>query len=114
MYYLVFGLICAVIGSIFYLFFRVTLGWDFYPAWMATMTPVLFITYGIDKYLSRVGRFRVPELLLHILAVLGGFPGGWLGMQVFHHKTKHPEFRFVFGLGAVMHAALIYWQYARR
>jgi uncharacterized membrane protein YsdA (DUF1294 family) len=113
MYYLVFGLICIVIGSIPYTFFRVTLGWEFYPAWMVAINLTNFAMYRIDKSLSKVSRMRMPELLFHILSTLGGFLGGWLGMLAFRHKTKHPEFRFVFVLGAAIHTMLIYWQFFR-
>ena len=35
-------------------------------------------------------------LLLSLVAFLGGALGGTRGMRVFHHKTKHQEFRFGF------------------
>ena len=43
------------------------------------------------------------------LAALGGALGGTLGMRVFHHKTKHKEFRFGFpALLGVQCAAVVY------
>ena len=42
-------------------------------------------------------------------AALGGALGGTLGMRVFHHKTKHKEFRFGFpALLCVQCAAVVY------
>ena len=46
------------------------------------------------------------------LAVLGGFPGGWLGMIVFHHKTNRREHGNVWAflaLATLTHAALTYY-----
>ena len=51
---------------------------------------------GIDKAKARAGKWRIAEGTLFALAALGGALGGTLGMRVFHHKTKHKEFRFGF------------------
>ena len=43
------------------------------------------------------------------LAGIGGALGGTLGMRVFHHKTKHKEFRFGFpALLCLQCAAVVY------
>ena len=34
----------------------------------------------------------IPEKTLLVLAAAGGSPGVWLGMYVFHHKTKKRKF----------------------
>ena len=53
---------------------------------------ITFLTYGYDKLRAvRHGR-RVPELALQSLSVLGGALGGWAGMLVWRHKTKHTSF----------------------
>jgi uncharacterized membrane protein YsdA (DUF1294 family) len=52
---------------------------------------------------------RAPENLLHLLALLGGFPGGWFGMIFFGHKTnfrKHPSIWFFLALGTALHIML--------
>lgn len=50
---------------------------------------VLLFTMGADKRLAKTGGRRVPEKRLFLLALLGGAPGGLLGMYAFHHKTRH-------------------------
>lgn len=32
--------------------------------------------------------------VLLLLAVLGGSVGAWLGMYVWHHKTRHKKFKY--------------------
>lgn len=54
---------------------------------------ISFITYGIDKYKAKVRAWRIPEKVLLGLAFLGGGMGAFLGMRVFHHKTKHWYFK---------------------
>ena len=51
-----------------------------------------FALMGRDKSLARRRRRRIPEKTLFLPVLLGGGPGGWLGMYVFHHKTRHWSF----------------------
>ena len=53
-----------------------------------------FILFGIDKEKARRHAWRIPESTLILAAVCGGGPGAWLGMRVFHHKTRKPLFHF--------------------
>ncbi len=53
---------------------------------------VTFITYGIDKYKAKKGKWRISETTLLLMAVFGGSLGAWLGMKAFHHKTMHKKF----------------------
>jgi uncharacterized membrane protein YsdA (DUF1294 family) len=57
---------------------------------------ITFIFYGYDKRRSQKNRSRVPEVILHMLAVLGGSPGAFLGQLFFRHKTKKLRFKIVF------------------
>ncbi len=52
-----------------------------------------FVLYGIDKRKAVEDKFRIPESRLLLVAFLGGEVGAWLGMKVFHHKTKKNKFR---------------------
>ena len=61
---------------------------------------VAFIVYGIDKYKAKKARWRIPEATLLLLAVLGGSIGAWMGMKVWHHKTKHKKFKY--GIPAIL------------
>jgi uncharacterized membrane protein YsdA (DUF1294 family) len=38
----------------------------------------------------------VPERTLHLLALLGGWPGAILGQRHFRHKTRKVSFLFAF------------------
>jgi uncharacterized membrane protein YsdA (DUF1294 family) len=58
----------------------------------------------------------VPENLLHLLALLGGFPGAWAGMLLFHHKTnfrKQTAIWFFLILATLGHAVLAYYWFVR-
>jgi uncharacterized membrane protein YsdA (DUF1294 family) len=63
---------------------------------------VTFLFYGYDKMQARNLEWRVKELTLHTLALVGGWPGALAGMHYFQHKTRKVSFQVVFwGIVAV-------------
>jgi uncharacterized membrane protein YsdA (DUF1294 family)/cold shock CspA family protein len=67
-------------------------------AWFLSISAATFVLYGFDKARSKTGGFRVPELVLHSLSLLGGSPGALAGQKVFHHKTAKTGFQVIFWL----------------
>ena len=63
-----------------------------YIAWLTAWSMVTFAAYAIDKRQARRHGWRIPEVALHGLALVGGSIGGWLGLLGLHHKTRHPLF----------------------
>ena len=61
---------------------------------MAVMSVIGFFAMGIDKIKAKRDMWRTPERILLGIALFGGGAGVWLGMEVFHHKTKHWYFKF--------------------
>lgn len=62
------------------------------PLLYGALSTALFIIYGLDKWAARRGQARVAEASLHLIALLGGWPGALLGQQLFRHKTGKPAF----------------------
>jgi uncharacterized membrane protein YsdA (DUF1294 family) len=54
--------------------------------------------YGYDKAIAGGKRRRVPENVLHLLAIAGGSPGALLAQGLFRHKTVKASFRRVYWL----------------
>ena len=75
--------------------------------WLLSMSLLLFLAMGLDKALAQRQRRRIPEKRLFLLAALGGAFGGWLGIYVFHHKTRHWQFVLGFPALALAQLALI-------
>lgn len=55
---------------------------------------ITFLFYGIDKLKAIHHKYRISEKMLFTLVILGGFFGGFIGMLIFHHKTKKPLFKY--------------------
>jgi uncharacterized membrane protein YsdA (DUF1294 family) len=58
----------------------------------AAVNGLSFALMGADKRRARRGMRRIRERTLLWVCALGGGLGGWLGMQVFRHKTRHFKF----------------------
>ena len=77
------------------------MNWLFW-LWIGILSLVTFFVYGYDKAQAKSDGWRVPEVVLHGLALAGGFLGGWLGRAVFHHKTRKPIFTVVLIVSTVL------------
>ena len=64
-----------------------------------------FLTFGIDKWKARKGKWRIPEGTLIWMSVLGGSIGALLGMYLFRHKTQKRKFNL--GIPAILLAQAI-------
>jgi uncharacterized membrane protein YsdA (DUF1294 family) len=86
-------------------------------AWYLLISVVTFIAYGIDKRKARLSKWRVKEQTLHIMEMLGGWPGGFIAQRVFRHKWKKTKYLVVFYAIVTVHvliwAAVIYRVYLR-
>lgn len=76
--------------------------------WLVAINLATLVAYGYDKAQAQAGRFRVPEIVLHGLALAGGFLGGWLGRSLFHHKTRKPIFAVILTLSTVIWLVIIW------
>src|SRR5205085_951689 len=61
--------------------------WHVLAAWLQAINLTAFGYYAFDKQRAREAGRRVPELVLHGLALLGGSLGAFAAMQLFRHKT---------------------------
>ena len=59
---------------------------------LAAWNLLVFALYGVDKYKAKHEKWRVRERTLMLCALFFGALGAFLGMRVFHHKTKHRLF----------------------
>lgn len=65
-----------------------------------------FILYGIDKYKAKHDMWRISEKTLLTLSIIAGL-GGFLGMEIFHHKTREKKFYLANLIGMALTIYLI-------
>ena len=69
------------------------------------MNTVTFTAFGFDKWKAAKSGGRIPESTLALLAALGGWPGGFIAMKLFRHKTTKWTFKLKYGLALLPFAA---------
>lgn len=80
---------------------------------LAGLNALTFVVYAFDKRAARHGRQRTPEMHLHLLELLGGWPAAALAQQTLRHKRAKPDYRRVFALMIVLHLlGLAAWTFA--
>ena len=75
----------------------------------AAMSAAAFFLYVRDKKAAAWGRWRTPENTLHIVSLLGGWPGAGLAMSFLRHKSTKPSFRIMYWLTVLLNCGALYW-----
>jgi uncharacterized membrane protein YsdA (DUF1294 family) len=73
------------------------------------MSAFAFAMYWADKRRARHGAWRISEAALHVIELLGGWPGALVAQRVFRHKWRKPRYMAVFWTIVVVHAAGWAW-----
>ena len=77
-------------------------------SYLVAINAIGMVLFGLDKAFSKQkGHPRIPERVLLWTACIGGGVGGWLGMLLFRHKTKHIRFKVLVPLWTVIWIALV-------
>ena len=63
--------------------------------------------YAVDKAAAQAGRWRTPENTLHLLGVLGGWPGALFAQGAFRHKSSKTAFQVVYTITVVANVVLV-------
>lgn len=75
----------------------------------AVMSVLSFLVYWKDKRAAARNTWRTPESTLHLLDILGGWPGGLVAQQRFRHKVSKNAFQVVFWLSAACNLGAAWW-----
>jgi uncharacterized membrane protein YsdA (DUF1294 family)/cold shock CspA family protein len=73
------------------------------------LSVITFVAYAVDKSAARKNQWRISEGTLHVLGLIGGWPGALVAQQVLRHKSKKEAFRVAFWLSVVVNCGALVW-----
>lgn len=87
-------------------------------AWITLASLVTFALYAWDKRRAVNNGSRTPEKILHLCALLGGWPGAFLAQRLLRHKNAKVSFQLVFWFIVILFQytaldALLDWRLSR-
>lgn len=68
-----------------------------------------FATYAWDKWRAKRGADRTAEATLHLLEMLGGWPGALAAQHWLRHKVAKPSYQIRFWIIALCHVGIWVW-----
>jgi uncharacterized membrane protein YsdA (DUF1294 family) len=67
------------------------------------------VAYARDKAAAREDRWRTPESTLHLIGLVGGWPGALFAQRVLRHKSSKTEFQRVYWATVVLNCLALAW-----
>ena len=68
-----------------------------------------FIVYAYDKSSAQNDRWRTPESHLHLLSLIGGWPGALYAQHKLRHKSSKKAFKQVYWATVVINIGVFFW-----
>lgn len=67
------------------------------------MSLIAGLLFAFDKRAASRGRRRIPERSLHLVELLGGWPGAVVASRVFRHKSSKTRYQVILLAIAMLH-----------
>lgn len=107
------GAASVILAVLFVVIVAFTVAMGRLPPWILGIYLVFslmtFIAYALDKAAAKRGAWRTSERSLHLLSLMGGWPGALVAQQLFRHKSKKKSFRKGFWMTALLNCAAFCW-----
>ncbi len=89
-------ILCLLLALPVAAWFSSPLPWWVAGGWMGVFSLVSFGQYAVDKRRAKSGGDRVSEASLHLMELLGGWPGAYLAQRWLRHKSRKKSYQVVF------------------
>ena len=115
---MLFTLVCLLIFPVFALI-QSGVDWWLWGAYMPAISILSYAFYANDKRSAREGSWRIAENTLHLIDILGGWPGGFIAQRRLRHKCSKLKFQVIFCLIVLAHQfaafdSLVNWRFSRK
>jgi uncharacterized membrane protein YsdA (DUF1294 family) len=104
----IYGITALILIILFIILFSY-IGLPIIISYLISINLVTFLFYGFDKLIAGSATVRIPELVLHSLALCGGSPAGLLAQKLFRHKTIKTSFQIIYWFIVILQIILIIW-----
>lgn len=108
--YTIYGITALILTIIFIISFS-SISLSIIISYVISINLVTFLYYGFDKLIAGSESVRIPELVLHSLALAGGSPAGLLAQKLFRHKTIKTSFQIIYWAIVILQIILVYVLY---
>ncbi|WP_072054552.1 DUF1294 domain-containing protein [Aliivibrio fischeri] len=75
------------------------------------MSLLTYAMYAVDKNAAKKGNWRTSENILHVLSLLGGWPGALFAQNQFRHKSKKQPFKTILWITVFMNIGAFAWTF---
>jgi uncharacterized membrane protein YsdA (DUF1294 family) len=82
-------------------------------AYLCAVNALCFAAFAYDKRLARLGKWRISERKLLLLALMGGTPAAYAARHFVRHKTRKQPFVALLHVIALLQVALLILAVAR-
>ncbi len=84
--------------------------WNWWLLYFLAINFTVGLTYLVDKVIAGNNKStRVPEIVLHMLALLGGSPMALISQKLFRHKVSKKSFIVVYWLIVLVQVGIVSW-----
>lgn len=98
--------VAALLALPVYAVMRLGPGFHWLGVYALLLSAVAYWVYAVDKRRAEEGLWRVPEAQLHLLELLGGWPGALLAQRRLRHKCSKGSYQAAFWV------IVLAWQFA--
>ena len=110
--YVRFPRVAATMAALWFAALGVTVATGRMPSWVLAMSAVVsaitYLAYRSDKRRAQKSERRIPEQTLHLLSLLGGWPGALVAQWRLRHKNRKLAFQTAFWLVIAVNVAMVY------
>jgi uncharacterized membrane protein YsdA (DUF1294 family)/cold shock CspA family protein len=84
------------------------------PLWAVAATLLVNLvtvyTYTREQKISHTSQARTPESMLHLLSLLGGWPGAGIAQTLLRYRSRKPSFQTMYWSSVALHfTVLLAW-----
>jgi uncharacterized membrane protein YsdA (DUF1294 family) len=78
-------------------------GFALLAGYVAIVSVGTLLAYWLDKRKAQRDQWRIPEVNLHFLDLIGGWPAGYIAQRAFRHKISKTSYQVAFWLIIALH-----------